>query len=98
MDNLERVAVLDTDFGEARSGDDLPIAFDRDLRRIDPDLVQHFSDSNPAGDSAVLAVHSYSNAHIDAHHAKPIEGALTLAKSVQGGRKAHRLTERCAKL
>lgn len=97
MHDFKIVTVFDTDEGERGTRNDLQIALDSDAQRIKAKTVQHLGDADPAGDSPVLAVHPDSKAAIQTHPGTALRATGRAAKSVQGGLRAHRLTERCTK-
>jgi len=67
MHYLIVVAVLDGDLDEHTARHDLEISFHGHTHGIEPKLIQHFRNAQRALHSPVLAVHTNSQASIEAH-------------------------------
>ena len=65
MHDLERVAVFDRHLIQNLSRDDLKVALDRDLARVEPQLTQHSSNAEPGRYSALLTVNLDRDTGVD---------------------------------
>jgi len=72
MHDFKLIAVLDPHFPEQRPRDDLPIALDRDLRRIEPKAPDHLCNAHASGNAPSLPIDPDSNRLVDVHRVLPI--------------------------
>ena len=96
MHDLKIVAILDTDLAERRSRHDLQVTLDRDPQRIEPKPVHHLGNVMPPGTRRCSPLTRIPRLPSRLIRRADRSGAQS-AKCVQGGRRAHRLTERSAK-
>ena len=61
MDDLEHIALTHFHLAERRAGNNLSVALDRDLVRIDSDRLEHRDDAASARHGPPLAVHAHGN-------------------------------------
>ena len=98
MNDFERVAVFDRHLIQNLSRDDLKIALDRDLARVEPQFTQHSSNAKPGRYSALLTVNFDRDTGVDFHRDRnrsAAQPAQTPSMAVEGGLGRARLTERC---